>query len=50
MGGVTSRSGTRPEAERRQITVLFVDMVGYTPLAEGLTGGARLGMRTKTIC
>ncbi|MDP6699820.1 MAG: adenylate/guanylate cyclase domain-containing protein [Candidatus Latescibacteria bacterium] len=26
----------RPEAERRQITVLFVDMVGYTPLAERL--------------
>ena len=36
MGDDTSLSRTRPEGERRQITVLFADMVEYTPLAERL--------------
>ena len=34
-GATTSTPGPAPVAERRLVTVLFVDLVGYTTLAEG---------------
>ena len=34
--GLANRGGSAPEAERRQLTVMFVDLVGSTALAEQL--------------
>lgn len=35
-GSAFSASQTAPEAERRQLTVMFCDLIGFTPLAEKL--------------